>query len=153
MNGHSRGSECLAPPILHLFHKMGQYNLRSPMLQADCLQWGEWQDFFLCKVDEPLPIVFFWNINPTQNNLFVIHIVLSLGNFTNEYDLFGNSHDIHSVFTTACRIDPSNLEGSTNWLVHHYICEQLVYMPGGTCVFDQLCIAADMVLRDCVRGL
>ena len=152
MNGHSRGNDHLEPPILHLFHRMGQYYLCSPLLQADCLQWGEWQDLFLCKVDKPLPIVVFLNIKPTQTNIFLIHIVLSLGNFMNEYDLFGNSHDIRSAFITSRLINPSDLEGSTNQLVHHYICEQLVYMPGGTCVFDQLCIAADVVLREVIES-
>ena len=152
MNGHSRGSDHLEPPILHLFCRMGQYYLCSPLLQGDRLQWGEWQDLFLCKVDKPLPIVVFSNIKPTQTNIFLIHIVLSLGNFTNEYDLFGNSHDIHSAFITAHLIDPSDLEGNANRLVHHYLCEQLVYMSDGTHVFDQLCIAADVVLREVIES-
>jgi predicted GIY-YIG superfamily endonuclease len=104
------------------------------------------QNMFLVVGDVTrLPIPVYSNIKPTQPHRFLIHVLLSMGDFSNELELWEQG-SIREAFLKARLICEADLEGSVKKLVRKYIMEQLLFMPGGTQMFDRLCVAAHSVL-------
>jgi predicted GIY-YIG superfamily endonuclease len=90
-----------------------------------------------------LPFPLFNVVKPTQSNRFLIHILLSMGYFDNEGCLFQGQH-MKDFFANAQLItsnqNPS--EDDVVRIVKIFVLEQLLYIPGGTMMFDRYCIAA-----------
>jgi hypothetical protein len=101
--------------------------------------------FFVLGDNTKLPIPVFSNIKPTQPHRFLIHVLLSMGDFNNELELWEQG-SIKNAFVKARLISVLHLEESVKDLVRRYVMEQLLFMPGGTQMFDQLCVVAHSVL-------
>lgn len=95
-----------------------------------------------------LPFPIYNAVKPTQCNRFLIHILLSMGCFNNELELFSGP-SIKHFFWNAALIPRGTLptELHITLLVRRYILEQLLFIPGGTVMFDRLCIAAYHSMR------
>jgi hypothetical protein len=102
--------------------------------------------------DKPLPVIVFSNIKPTRPLNFLLHVVLSLREFSKELELFGNSTDIHSIFHAAKLYNLIDPVTSTKDTIRHYVVEQLVHLPGGTKMFDRLCVSAYSVIFEALVG-
>jgi hypothetical protein len=101
--------------------------------------------FFVLGDNMKLPIPVFSNIKPTQPHRFLIHVLLSMGDFSNELELWEQGN-IKDAFVKARLISDLHLEDSIKDLVRRYVMEQLLFVPGGTQMFDRLCVAAHSVL-------
>jgi hypothetical protein len=101
--------------------------------------------FFALSDDTRLAIPVYSSIKPTQPHRFLIHVLLSMGDFSNELELWQEG-SIKGAFVKARLIAEANLEESVKNLVRRYIMEQLLFTPGGTQMFDRLCVAAHSVL-------
>jgi hypothetical protein len=79
----------------------------------------------------PLPMIMFSHIKPSTHLLnFLLHVALSLGEFLNELELFGDSTDICNIFDAGRLYDPTDPVGSTKHPICQYVLEQLVHLPG-----------------------
>ena len=101
--------------------------------------------FFELGDTSKLPVPVFSNIKPTTPHRFLIHVLLSMGDFQNELELWEEG-TIQRAFLKARLISNNDQEASVRALVKKYVMEQLLFMPGGTQMFDRLCIAAHSVL-------
>jgi hypothetical protein len=107
--------------------------------------------FVVDEGDKPLPVIVFSNIKPTRLLNFLLHVVLSLGEFSNKLELFGDSTDICSVFHATKLYNPIHPVMSTKDTIH-YVVEQLVHLPGGTKMFDRLCVSTYSVILEALVG-
>ncbi len=108
--------------------------------------------FVVDEGDKPLPVIVFSNIKPTHPLNFLLHVALSLGEFSNELELFGDSTDIHDIFHVAKLYDPIDPVTSTKHMICRYVLEQLVHLPGGTKMFDRLCVFTYSVIYKALVG-
>jgi hypothetical protein len=98
--------------------------------------------------DTLLPYALFNVAKPTQASRFLIHVLLSMGKFNNEGDLFAGS-TMTQFFRNAELVPRTRAvnESDVIHLARRFITEQLLYVPGGTMVFDKCCVAAYEVLH------
>jgi hypothetical protein len=108
--------------------------------------------FVVDEGDKPLPIIVFSNIKPTHPLNFLLHVALSLGEFSNALELFGDSTDICNIFHAGKLYDPIDPVTSTKNTICRYVLEQLVHLPSGTKMFDRLCISAYSVIYEALVG-
>jgi hypothetical protein len=102
---------------------------------------------FICEEDaEELPTIWMDNVRPTRADHFLIHILLSMGSFTDEYSLFCHS-SLKECFVHARLLDPLAPEYSAKLLTKQYITEQLSTLPAGTHTFDRFVVAANNCFR------
>jgi hypothetical protein len=93
--------------------------------------------FVVDEGDKPLPVIVFSNIKPTHPLNFLLHVALSLREFSNKLEHFGDSTDIHGVFHAAKLYNLIDPVTSTKDTICCYVVEQLVHLPGGTkCLID-----------------
>ncbi len=96
-----------------------------------------------------LPTIWYSSIKPSNGNRWLLHLMISMGEFENEYSLYCQ-HGIKECFI-ACKLLSSN---STNYdeeikvLAKRYILEQLNYIPGGSKQFDRNVIATYQTLKN-----
>jgi predicted GIY-YIG superfamily endonuclease len=76
----------------------------------------------------------------------MLHVALSMGEFCNELELFGESTNYRDIFAVAGLYDPVRPEASTLRTIKRYVTEQLLYVPGGTKMFDRLLVGAYTVI-------
>ena len=86
-----------------------------------------------------IPIPWYRTIKSTQGHIFLYHLLLSLGEFTSEFELLAQGSLLRSfqfarLFTTSS--DPKDREESANDIIRHYIKTQLSHYPCGTVLFD-----------------
>jgi hypothetical protein len=103
--------------------------------------------FVVDEGDKPLPVSVFSNFKPTGPLNFLLHVALSLGEFSNELELFGDSTDIRGIFHAAKLYNPINPVTSTKGMICCYVVEQLVHLPSGTKMFDRLCLCLLCYIR------
>ena len=101
--------------------------------------------YFSLGDDTRLPIPVYSNIKPMQPHRFLVHVLLSMGDFRNELELWEQGN-IREAFVKARLICEADIEEDVKKLVRRYIMEQLLFTPGGTQMFDRLCVAAHSVL-------
>ena len=94
------------------------------------------------------PVIWYNSIKPTQPNRWLVHLLLSMGEFDNEMNLLGYG-DIVDCFVRAKLLgpDPRTHEADVRLLTKRYIIEQLVFLPGSTRQFDKHVIAAHQTLH------
>ena len=103
---------------------------------------------FIAKFeDDDLPVPWHNSIRPTQTVKFLIHILLTMGYFVDEYELF-SVPNIRESFIRAHLLDPNNPEESTQKLMKNYFFEQLKILPAGTSTFDRCCVVAYRTFQD-----
>ena len=98
--------------------------------------------------DTPLPLALFNVAKPTQGNRFLIHVLLSMGKFNNEGELFAGT--TMTKFFQNAQLLPINLpvtEEDVQHITRRFITEQLLFVPGGTMAFDRYCVAAYELLH------
>ena len=102
------------------------------------------------KISKP-PIIWYNSVKPTQAGRWLIHILLSMGEFDCETNLLGHGNMVDNfVRARLLREDISTREQDVTNLIGRYIVEQLVFLPGGAKQFDRHVVAADRVLRQCL---
>ena len=83
-----------------------------------------------------LPVPVYSYVKPTMGAKFLLHIMLSLGEFETEVDLLLHT-SIRESLRYAKLIGPlddlDSLKGYSNLLLKTYISEQLVYFPNSGC--------------------
>ena len=99
-------------------------------------------------LSETTAVVVTSNVLPRNSPKFLIHIVLSMGLFTTELDIF-NVPTMLEAFRKAKLIGsgPPTIEDVRS-IMRKYILEQLMYMPGGIQCFDRHCENAWNVLKE-----
>ena len=103
--------------------------------------------FLMDKKEEQLPVIWFNNVRPRNSARFLFHLVLSMGKFDNELALFGTG-SLKAAYVLAGLLDPYNLEESIDALLKRYIMEQLMFVPGGTRMFDRSLVQAKRILME-----
>ena len=103
---------------------------------------------FVCESDKTrLPTTWFSSVRPTQPNRFLIHLLLSMGNFVEEYSLF-NQPTLRHSFVHAHLLDEADVHGSIDKVARSYITQQLAGLPAGTNTFDRYAVAAYSTIRE-----
>ena len=104
-------------------------------------------------MDDNLPVVWFSNIRPSQPHRWLLHILLSMGRFGNEYSLLCDE-SMKSAFVKAKLVedtdDKQELEASVHLVLKWHVLEQVVYLPGGSRQFDRYLVAAYHALQECL---
>jgi len=89
---------------------------------------------------QDLPIIVYKPAKPNQTNRFLIHVLLSLGTYSNELQLFNSSNLVDSFRQAQLLLSRDhNVQPSIEDVCHitrRYILEQLLFIPGGTKTFD-----------------
>ena len=102
-NGHLQAKR----EILALMSELHRLCLGTAVTASERQWWKELMKHFVVdEGDKPLPIIVFSNIKPTHLLNFLLHVVISFGEFSNELELFGDSTDIHNIFHAAKLYDP-----------------------------------------------
>ena len=100
-----------------------------------------------------LPIPVFSYIKPTMGTQFILHLLLSMGHFSTEYDLTLHEN-LRESFRHAHLIGPENdqesLQRYSNQLLRRFIEEQLVYFPNSKRVIDSWIIVAGELLDEVI---
>ena len=84
-----------------------------------------------------LPIPFLYPTKPSNHTKFLLHIVLSMGEFISEGELYSNAGSSIQLLKNANLLlgeEPSMEDVKT--LTRKYILEQLLFLPKGTFLFD-----------------
>ena len=101
----------------------------------------------------PLPVIVFSNVQPRNASKFVIHLLLSMGHFVTEQDLW-TMGSMRSAFASA-RLIPAYFDAeNTNHVsqaidsvLDFWIRDQLRFYPIGSKKFDEYVINAENILR------
>ena len=150
--------------IKDLFGKMCAYNDNPPRNTTNQYnnRYDEWQ-YLHRKFIGPaakggnsiIPVIWYNSVKPIQGERFLLHVLLSMGEFDCETNLlgYGNMVDnferarlIRENATDQQRLDDIKI------LARRYIVDQLIGLPGGHEQFDRLSIAAEQVLRYTLTG-
>ena len=135
-----------------LFHDLNSlYVRRTDISGVELVQYERYRKLFLDNEFEyQYPRVPVNNcIRPQQTESFIIHIILSMAEFDTEVDLF-SCRTIRDVFRRGNLLLSGGLEPTeldVNHLMKRYVLEQLLFLPGGTKVFDNCLFAAHAALR------
>ena len=86
------------------------------------------------------------NILPSSPPRFLIHLVLSMGQFETELDLF-NCSTLQEVFRKSEILPLQPTEQSLKIVMKKYILDQLMFLPGGVHIFDRNCEQAWQILK------
>ena len=98
-----------------------------------------------------LPIIWFTSVKPTNPSRWLIHLLLSMGEYDNELQLFGHAN-LRECFIGAKMLSPipEDWDSGINDIARSYVTQQLMSLPGGTKQFDRNVIAAYQALRSSV---
>ena len=94
------------------------------------------------------PIVVFSNTLPSNPTKFLIHFILSFGNFETELDLFHVANLKESFVSASLFVDGVHEEGQVRSLTRAYYMEQLRFLPGSLKLTDKYLPMAYAVLRE-----
>jgi len=102
-----------------------------------------------------LPLPVYTLVKPKQATRFLIHILLSMGSFSNEGELFSGATPTkwfrNAKLLPGQNDDPVTEEDILN-LTKKVILEQLLFMPNGTRSFDNACVSAYQAFRTAFLG-
>ena len=161
----SRRKACLAVQklldhICEYYSVAGMNRLGSAPLGSSCLrfaqqkQWKNLQKIFVSHSVsiKRLPIPVFSNVVPKNSVRFITHIVLSMGHFETENDLWTSS-DMVQVFKHAKLLpNTSNCvtEEHVDAILKKWVTDQLRFYPIGSRRMDEYMVAASEVLRSVI---
>ena len=141
--------------VYSLFAQLRMWDLTPPrktrldqVEQWECLQalfFGDRKDDV--KIQR-LPVVWFNSVKPSEPVRWLVHLLLSMGEFDCEAGLL-ESADMVKNFTRAGLIRQGrvNRQEDVCALTRRYVLEQLVFLPGGTYSFDKNVVEARRVLQ------
>ena len=116
------------------------YSNQDNLSVDDSREWYLLKSFFL--FDDPrrhLPVPVYSFVRSTMDHRFILHILLSLGHYSTEFDLVLHSN-LRESFRYAKLIgpnnDPESLEKYSSNLLKLWINEQLVYFPNSSRILD-----------------
>ena len=114
-------------------------------------KWNFMRDHFLCCLDRPkhVPVIWFTSVRPSFTGRFLIHILLSMGEFHDEMQLMQGG-SIKEAFVTAGLIVRGDEETSVRKMLRRYVVEQLCHLPGGAKSFDRHLVSANRGIREMV---
>jgi len=95
--------------------------------------------------DTKLPLPVFSTVKPHQTNRFLIHVLLSMGSYSNEAELFAGQTPtqwFRNAKLLPGQDDDPVTEEDINNLTKKVILEDLAFLPSGTISFDKACLAA-----------
>lgn len=113
-------------------------------------EYNRMKALFLCTTppnDTKMPIIVLSPIKPTQTNRFLIHLLLSLGYYCNEGELFNTTSIIQSFKNASLISSTSPTSDDVIRITKRYIEEQLFFIPSGTRTFDRYAIAAYQAVK------
>lgn len=153
----------MCPEVKLLFHSLyhkhhGTYHHYCPTHYQEQIHGNINLDTFLHKDDAhvtKLPLCVIAPIKPTRSNKFIIHLILSMGTFSNEVDLWGKASTIADVFYNAklLRKNPS-VEAPTSkdvdLILAKYIDEQLFYLPIAMSSIQKYALQAHYILTTAI---
>ena len=102
-------------------------------------------------INDQVPLTVFNSIRATNASKFFIHILLSLGSFDTEFDLW-NTGSIRETFVNAGLFNPN--EDATDQILSickRYVSEQLLFLPAGTKTFDMNLSYAKKTIQSAIR--
>ena len=108
--------------------------------------------FFGPRRDEPgvqkFPVIWYNSVRPTEPMRWLLHILLSMGEFDCEANLLAKGNMVDNFIRAGLiRSDHANRQVDVDVLVRRYVQEQLVYLPGGTYSFDKHVTKAREILQ------
>ena len=105
------------------------------------------------KEEDHLPIPVYSYIKPTISISFLLHIMLSMGEYETEIDLLKHV-SLRECFRCAKLIGPGNTEDELEYyaskLTKDYIVEQLQYFPNSQKILDSWIIMANNIFRSVI---
>ena len=99
--------------------------------------------------DKYLPLPLLSSVKSSNASKFFVHILLSMGTFDTEYELW-NVSTVKEAFENASLLRPNatdvELAEDMKHICHRYISEQLLFVPAGTKQFDFYVCEAQKVI-------
>ena len=133
-------------------------SFKRRLLPPTNIEFKRYEKYRLMHVDEDyhgnlLPIHLFDTIKPLVRNKFLIHVLISMGSFNTELELYrGNA--VKQWFCNAglvrCAHDIS--EEEVNDIIRIYYLTQLLCVPSGTRTLDRYVCASYHYLTDSLMG-
>ena len=149
---------CKAPErpygqVFDLFSQIRTWQLIPPR-RANLEQTERWE--FLQKTflgakrtdqkTQIMPVVWFNSVKPSESVRWLVHILLSMGEYDCEAGLLGSGNMIKNFIRAGLvRSDRAFREEDVRNLTRRYVLEQLVFLPGGTYAFDKHLVQAYQV--------
>ena len=91
-------------------------------------------------------VVMFSSFIAEQSERLFIHLLLTLGSFTTELDLFRRSNDMRVCLPSA-GFDTNSVQSTLIKITKRFIIEQAQFIPGSTRTFDRNVIACYKLVR------
>ena len=133
-------------------NQSGSQGVCSTLSRNAGREWHLLQRTFITyyEADLPLPVVVYSNVKPYNASKFVIHLLLSMGRFITERDIWMHA-SIKDAFVKAGLVIPDNtgrvLMSQVDFLLNYWIEDQLRYYPVGSKKMDEYIVAADDILK------
>jgi len=133
--------------LIALFKKLGSLSARRNQMESEKLR----EIFFgpPTRRDPKLPIVWYSGVRPTQPAKWIIHLILTMGEFDVERNVFMYGGSLRGAIQEAGLVRDimaPDIHDQVRQLTRRYITEQLAFTPGGTKTFDFFVVTAYNVL-------
>ena len=106
-----------------------------------------------------VPLVVYSSAKPSQAQRFLVHILVSMGIFDCEYDLY-QGRCVSDLFFNAGLLSrrPTRKypvsQDDVDRILKEYIMRQILFLPGGTKSFDRYCeIAREVLTNALIHGV
>ena len=139
--------------FLHTLQQM----LSNPLTPQHS-QYGYQEKVFDCffgslttrEKNKVVPVVWTSNVPPSQPHRWMVHVLLTMGKFDNEFSLmitgsFRNAFLVAGLVSTLQ--DTATLLREIEDILRKYLLSQLIYIPGGTPTFDRFVVSATRILH------
>jgi len=151
----SRAVERPYGQVFNLFSQIRTWQLTPPR-RANFERTDHWE--FLQKTflgpkrsdlkTQVMPVVWFNSVKPSESVRWLVHVLLSMGEYDCEAGLLGSGNMVKNfVRAGLVRSDLAHREEDVRTLTKRYVLEQLVFLPGGTYAFDKHLVQAYRVLK------
>lgn len=122
-----------------------------PLSKNGLCEWRKLQQIFMAVETplKPLPVIVCSNVKPCNATKFVIHLMLSMGHFITERDLWMHP-SMAQAFQASSLIDAqddSSMASKIDKLLYRWIEDQLRYYPITSKRVDEYIVAADTILQ------
>ena len=98
-----------------------------------------------CQESDPskIPVIWFNSVKPFHANRFLLHILLTMGEYENEPQLIGDGHLLNAFKRSGLvPLDGHPLTEAVITITRRYILEQLYFLPGGSQMMNRCTVAA-----------
>jgi hypothetical protein len=94
-----------------------------------------------------IPVIWHNSIRPSNGHRWMLHILLTMGQFDNELNLLSKANLRESfIYAKLLRQDPHHWEDDIQTILKNYVQNQLIHIPGGSQSFDWYLITAKNTL-------